>query len=243
MSCSQIGARTTSHGRCNKAGVFVRPDLREELLRRRDADQQSRLSVTRGVPDALANTMRIDDENAVWLREVLTNVGWPGRSLVGDDGAHAAWLLAPHSDRDPGLQRHCLLLLEQAVAASEADARDLAFLTDRVRLAAGENQVYGTQMSPHNGCFAVNRLEHPETVDERRASVGLEPLSEYLDQALELYGPPSPARILCPNCTAEIEVWLPEAGGLATVQCASCQSMWNVRPPLPEPATPTVEYP
>ncbi len=213
-------------------------DLRDELLRRRDADQEARLSVPRGVPGALETTMRIDDENAVWLREVVAKIGWPERSLVGDDGAHAAWLLAQHADRDPALQKRCLTLLEQAVAASEADPRDLAFLTDRVRLAAGQNQIYGTQMTPQDGRFAACRLADPETVDERRASVGLEPLNEYLNRALELYGPPSPARIICPNCSAEIEAWLPEPGSNATVECASCHSAWNIRPSIPKTAAP-----
>jgi hypothetical protein len=213
--------------------------LREELLRRRDADQEARVSVPRGVPNALANTMRIDDENAVWLREVVTKFGWPGRSLVGDDGAHAAWLLAQHADRDPALQKHCLILLEQAVVASEAEPRDLAFLTDRVRLASGLSQIYGTQMTPHDGRFAACRLADPEAVDERRASVGLEPLNEYLNRALELYGPPSPARMICPNCSAEIEVWLPEPGARVTVECASCHSIWKVRPAILETREPS----
>jgi hypothetical protein len=40
--------------------------------------------------------------------------------LVGEDGAHAAWLLAQHADRDPAFQRRCLDLLTQAVAGREA---------------------------------------------------------------------------------------------------------------------------
>jgi hypothetical protein len=217
------------------------PDLREELLRRCDADQEARSSVPRGAPDALANTMRIDDENAVWLREVVAKFGWPGRSLVGDDGAHAAWLLAQHADRDPALQRHCLALLEQAVEGLEAEPSDLAFLTDRVRLASGQNQIYGTQMSPHEGRFAARRLADPERVDERRASVGLEPLNDYLNRALELYGAPSPARMICRNCGAEVELWLPEPGACATVECTSCHSIWNVRPSIAETALPAVK--
>ncbi len=196
------------------------------------------MSVPRGVPNALETTMRIDDENAIWLRWAVTEFGWPGRSLVGDDGAHAAWLLAQHADRDPALQEQCLGLLEQAVAASEAEPRDLAFLADRVRLARGQNQIYGTQMTPRDGRFTVQRLADPETVDARRASVGLEPLDDYLNLALELYGPPSPARIICSNCNAEIEVWLPEPGAQVTVECPSCHSIWNVRPSIPKATVP-----
>ena len=35
-----------------------------------------------------------DGANLPWLRQVITGVGWPGKSLVGEDGAQAAWLLA-----------------------------------------------------------------------------------------------------------------------------------------------------
>ncbi len=36
------------------------------------------------------------------MREIVARVGWPGRRMVGDDGASAAWLLVQHSDTDPG---------------------------------------------------------------------------------------------------------------------------------------------
>src|SRR5437764_14843059 len=109
------------------------------------------VSVARGAPNALANTMRIDDENAVWLREVVTRFGWPGRTLVGDDGAHAAWLLAQHADRDRPFQKRCLGLLQKAVKSGEASGRDLAYLTDRVLVAEGKKQLYGTQFRTVNG--------------------------------------------------------------------------------------------
>lgn len=207
--------------------------LREELLRRRDADLAARSAVARGEADALRRTMRIDDENSAWLRELLAHSGWPGRSAVGDEGAHAAWLLAQHADRDPSLQKRCLAMLEQAVAAGEASPRDLAFLTDRVLLASGETQIYGTQMTARDGRLTACRLRDPETVDQRRASVGLESLETYRNRALELFGPPSPCQAICPNCRAEMEVWLPELGGRSTVKCASCGRSYILRPDIP----------
>jgi hypothetical protein len=210
------------------------PWLREELLRRRNADQEARSAVARGEPDALALTMRIDDENAAWLRNVVSEWGWPARSIVGDEAAHAAWLLTQHADRDPSLQKRCLTLLEAAVAAGEASSRDLAFLTDRVLLAGGGTQIYGTQVTARDGRFAACRLRDPETVDDRRASVGLESLESYLSRALDLYGTPSPAPVICPNCRAEMEAWLPELGGRSTVECASCHSIHELRPSIPK---------
>jgi len=206
--------------------------LREELLRRRDAEQAARSDLARGEEDALARTMRIDDDNAQWLRNVAATWGWPGRSLVGDEGAHAAWLLAQHADRDPWLQQRCLKLLEQAVAAGEASPGDLASLTDRVLLADGATQIYGTQMTAREGRYIACRLRDPETVDERRASVGLETLEAYLSRALDLYGPPSPTHVICPNCRAEIEAWLPELGGRSIVECSSCHGIYTIRPSI-----------
>jgi hypothetical protein len=205
-------------------------ELLAELLRRRDVDQAARSAVAQGGREAYSRVIQIDDENGAWLEKIVATVGWPGRSLVGDEGSHAAWLLAQHADRKPGLQRRCLELLEQAVAAGEASPTDLAHLTDRVLLASGEQQVYGTQMSAQDGGYAACRLSAPETVDERRASVGLGTLEAHLREALEMYGPPTPAPILCPKCRGEIEVWLPEPGGRSTVECPACRAVLTIRP-------------
>ena len=68
----------------------------------------------------------VDADNLAWLKEVVAEVGWPGQSMVGEDGAHAAWLLAQHADQDPAFQLRCLELLTQAVASGEAAPAALA---------------------------------------------------------------------------------------------------------------------
>jgi hypothetical protein len=100
----------------------------------------------------------------------------------------------------------------KAVTVGEASPTDLAYLTDRVLLASGKLQTYGTQITARDGRFVACRLRNPETVDDRRASVGLGSLETYLRSALELYGSPSPAHMPCPSCNAEIEVWLARNG-------------------------------
>jgi Family of unknown function (DUF6624) len=155
-------------------GGPVNEDLRAELLRRVAVDQKARRAVD---TEAMAAA---DGENLPWLRQVVADVGWPGKSLVGDDGAHAAWLLAQQADRDPAFQRRCLDLLAAAVEHGEATAVDQAYLTDRVLLAEGEPQEYGTQAIARDGGFQPRNLRDPGRVDERRASVGLGSLAEYL---------------------------------------------------------------
>ena len=124
---------------------------------------------------------RIDAGNTTRLRRILAEHGWPGKSLVGEKGAHHAWLIAQHADHDPAFQRQALELLREAVARGDAKPRELAYLTDRVRINEGRGQVYGTQMRPdENGLPVPQPIEDPERVDERRREVGLEPFDEYV---------------------------------------------------------------
>lgn len=209
-------------------------ELLEELLRRRDADQSARSAIPRGGRDAFQHAMAVDDDNGAWLEGVIDTVGWPGWSLVGEEGAHAAWLLAQHADRRPELQRRCLPLLAAAVAAGEASPADLAYLTDRVLLASGEEQVYGTQFTGKDDRYVPCRLRDPATVDHRRASAGLDALDVSLDRALALYGPPAPAHVACPTCGRDIEAWLPEMGSTSSVVCRECGTVLTLRPKTPK---------
>jgi hypothetical protein len=103
----------------------------------------------------------------------------PRASLAGTDGAGAAWLLAQHADSDPAFQRHCLDLITAAVEAGEATMQQLAYLTDRVLLAEGGQQVYGTQVRLEDGRVVPRDLRDPDGLDARRAAAGLEPFAEY----------------------------------------------------------------
>ncbi len=220
--------------------IVMRPDLRPdqlmlELRRRRELDQGVRTSMTRGhrVP---RDATDVDDDNTAWLKAVVDGIGWPGRSLVGVEGAHTAWLLAQHADRDRAFQRRCLELLRRAVDDGEASAADLAYLTDRVLLANGEPQFFGTQLTARDGQLVPCRLRDPGAVDARRAAAGLDTLDAYLRRALELSGPPSPARITCTRCNERIELWLPEPGVTVKVRCPSCCRWAKIRAYWPDAA-------
>lgn len=76
--------------------------------------------------------------------------GWPTHSLVGEQAATSAWLLAQHADHDLALQRRFLDLM-CAAPAGEVAPMHTAYLTDRVLIAEGKSQVYGTQMTLIDG--------------------------------------------------------------------------------------------
>lgn len=130
----------------------------------------------------------IDSENAHWLKTVITQHGWPGRTLVGTDGAHSAFLLVQHASRDRELQQECLRLME-AAPKDEVSGPDRALLTDRVRVAEGKKQLYGTQIEFREGAWQVKgEVEDPAGLAERRKQLELPPLEEYLRMAAQLYG-------------------------------------------------------
>jgi len=154
-------------------------DLAAELHRRAEQDQAARRLAVKTRDGR--EMCRIDADNTAWLEQVIAERGWPGVALVGEQGADEAWLLAQHADLAPAFQRRALELLKVAVAAGDAPPRHLAYLTDRVLVAAGEPQEYGTQYTD-DGDGSNLRLQpvaDPDRLDERRSAMGLEPAAEY----------------------------------------------------------------
>jgi hypothetical protein len=161
--------------------------LRQELLRRLRADQDARKALLREDPaagkkdsPAVKRLSEIDRENTERMKEVVKQHGWPGKSLVGTDGAQAAWLLVQHADHDRLFQKRCLDLLKVAVEKGEATGEQLAYLTDRVRVGEKKPQVYGTQLQWADGRLRLQPIEDEANVDRRRKAVGLPPLADYL---------------------------------------------------------------
>jgi hypothetical protein len=184
------------------------PALRKELLQRMDSDQRvrkaamswckqhnttidvdkNRLSAKENseYENLFAAVPKIDEENTRWLKQIVEQRGWPTISMVGSDGASAAWLLVQHADADIKFQRKCLDLMA-ALPKNELSQTHFAYLTDRVLLAEGKKQIYGTQFDWIEGKFQPLPLEDEANVDKLRADAGLPPLAEYAKEMRELY--------------------------------------------------------
>ena len=177
-------------GRCRAQLVryqrsLKKPALREELLKRMKEDQRVRMSPN---PDFREWT-KVDADNTAFMKTVIDKHGWPGKSMVDSDGALAAFLLVQHADADTAFQKRCLELLTKAVEQKEARAEDMAYLTDRVLVAAGKPQRYGTQFHKPHGELIPLPIEDEANVDARRKEVGLPPLTEYARQVREMDRP------------------------------------------------------
>ena len=121
-----------------------------------------------------------DEERTERLREIIVAHGWPTYSLVGEEAEDAAWAIAQHSDHDPDFQREAREWLQIAVENDDASPGNLAYLTDRIAVGAGEPQTYGTQIGcGEDGPAPSTPIADEAAVDERRAEVGLPPLADY----------------------------------------------------------------
>jgi hypothetical protein len=194
-----IGQEST--GRAPEDRVAAEPELARELLRRMEEDQTARRLWTESMQSSSAkSTSQLEKESAAiaakvaavdqlnrrWLAETIERSGWPGKSRVGESAAHAAWLLVQHADADLPFQEKCLELMKAAPLGEVAQV-DIAYLTDRVLVARQRPQIYGTQCREMNGRFEPQECVEPESLDQRRLSVGLGPMSEYLQQMEEMY--------------------------------------------------------
>lgn len=164
-----------------------KPELRQELLAMMERDQNARANAAASAkanggrpnqPFILA-IFQADQDNSARLRELVEAGEFPTPRQVGRDGIRAAWLVAAHSDRDPVLQGKLLALLEPLAKSGDLVPQDFALLSDRVSVARGEPQRYGTQFRAIAGVNHPQPIADAATLEARRAETGLLTMREY----------------------------------------------------------------
>lgn len=178
-------AEVTAYRKVHPLGNPSEPELRAELLKMSDADQKARnAAVADGNkhPTLFKAIYDVDGRNLPHIRQVDAKQGFPTHIQVGSDGMHAAWLLVQHADRDPVFQTHVLEELQARSDLGGVDAQEYAALTDRVLVAQHKPQRYGTQFDPQgikSGRLQPSPIDDAGHVDQRRAAIGLPPLTDY----------------------------------------------------------------
>lgn len=185
---------------------YAQPSLNEELrdelieMGRRDQEIRERIVPLLATVDferppteewiaLVAEQDAIDEANIRRLEEIVNELGWPGPALVGVEASTAAEVILNHAEL-PELKR-LVPFLREAAAAGQADSGQLAMAEDQIRVEEGRDQIYGTEIvNGPDGTLVLYPIEDPESVDERRASVGLPPLEVYLSQFEEAFGRP-----------------------------------------------------
>jgi hypothetical protein len=152
----------------------------DQGLRRQIAPTQEKYGLKSPQLDSLWRQMqRADARNLPRVTAIIDQYGWPGNSLVGRSGSLTAFLVIQHSNLAT-MQKY-LPLMRQAAAKGELAKQNLALVEDRVLTFQDKSQLYGSQYRYNNSTgkpefFPIADEAH---VDERRASMGLEPLADY----------------------------------------------------------------
>lgn len=164
--------------------------VKKELLAIHEADQTGRKKLRdieqqhgRESPEMQALWKEIaaaDAANLPKVEAILAQHGWLGPKQIGPKANSTLFLVIQHAELS--VQQKYLPMMREAVKAGRAAGHSLALLEDRVALREGRPQTYGSQIGrdPTTGAHYVLPLVDPDHVDERRASVGLPPLADYV---------------------------------------------------------------
>ncbi|MFJ7297956.1 DUF6624 domain-containing protein [Streptomyces collinus] len=169
----------------------LRPDLARELLVRAAQSAARRAKRVRNHLDAvqLGQDRHADHADTNVLRRILAEHDWPGHRLVGPEAARAAWSIALHADGEPDFQRAATTLLKRAVQDDDARIQHWAHLHDRALVNSGRPQEFGTQLVLNATGVELCPLRAPESLDQRRAAVGLPPIAVALEKVRRRYAP------------------------------------------------------
>ncbi|WP_350634450.1 DUF6624 domain-containing protein [Pseudoalteromonas sp. GW168-MNA-CIBAN-0100] len=159
--------------------------LQKELIEMEIEDQHIRNKIGEAgwhsPPKALLEKMmKIDESNTGKLKAIIKKHHWVTRDLVGVKGVGAAFLVIQHSP-DVAFKVKMLPYLKQSYLNGEGvSGQQVALLTDKVLIAQGKKQIYGTQADVSEGKVVFSPIEDETNVDKRREEMNMPSLDFYL---------------------------------------------------------------
>lgn len=186
--------KTSNEKESQEKKVVFSQELADELSRMAEVDQIAAY-IPQGEYKKMTNEQWNSFKDSVFtthqkrLKEIYDKYGFVGFDLAGEDGSRNFWLMVQHSDHNPDFQKEVLEKMKIEVGKGNAIPSNYGLLVDRVNLNTGNKQIYGTQMTYNmeTGQAYPKPLEDSSEVNERRKSIGLEPIEEYLNRMTEMH--------------------------------------------------------
>jgi hypothetical protein len=133
-------------------------------------------------------TLEIYASNCAWLKQFVDRFGYPGYKKLGENYSASFNEMIFNCNNDIGLQEKVFTLfknesnLDTSLRSEKNYLRSLGFFSDKLQIAKGKKQIYGTQLQVNEktGLFEAQPLEDPAGLNARRAAMKLEPMEEYL---------------------------------------------------------------
>lgn len=115
-----------------------------------------------------------DHRNQELAISIIEKCGMPSLKEVSRIQMDAIWLALQHTDKKHRIKY--FPLIEEAVNAGDLSKQQYALMKDRILVDDGLPQLYGTQIVKGK----LYKLEAPESVNERRRAMDMEPIEVYL---------------------------------------------------------------
>ena len=170
------------------AQSFNLTEVDAELCKIGNEDQQIRFKLIEAMqsssPDfetIRVEMLSVDSRNQTYVSGLLDNHGWPEK--LSDCANKAIFHVINHASHE-FQEKYFALVVEKAEQGIVLKS-DAATLEDRILMRTRKKQKYGTQTINHktkdgDDLTYVWPIEDEEKIDELRASVGLPPISLYL---------------------------------------------------------------
>lgn len=145
-------------------------EILEEVMIR---DQQNRTS-------GQVIDLNVDKENLEKVLGIFETCGFPTLQRVGQKGMMSTFLVLQHSTRR--IREKYLPQIKSSAEKGDLSLQEVALMEDRLLMESGEKQKYGTQITSDQGNeeWKLYPIEDMKNVNERRKTMGLGPLEDYV---------------------------------------------------------------
>lgn len=164
------------------------PTLREEYESQFDTElRQTILEIYQRDQDArLKGAENFDADNLERLKKIVTEQGYPGLHQVGQDiGLHVVF----HHFSPEDNEQYFYKVLKEAVFTGDITPFGYAGIIDYDRIKRREPTLYGTYFATVDGIRYLQPVEDFDNVNERRKSIGLEPIEHQMEKYDIMFDP------------------------------------------------------
>ena len=167
----------------------TKPELQQQLLNMAQQSQQIQTRQKSNATEVLKNmATKITQLHTQTLNQIVQLQGWPSKEQVTEAGVKAAFRLVNHSNNLSFQQNMLPFIIQSYMDKQGLSGEAVAIFTDKVSIAQGKNQVFGTQANVIGGKLVFFKIENEDSVDQLRSQMGMLPLTEYKKSLEILYG-------------------------------------------------------
>jgi hypothetical protein len=122
------------------------------------------------------------------LKEIFQTTDLMQMAEIDLGMARSAFMIIIHAEHDVSFQKSQLPIAFELGKKGVIGNQEYAILTDKIAVAEGKPQTYGSQGKCENGIWQVLGQHDRAAIIAARTEIGLEPLDDYLKQGATFYG-------------------------------------------------------